>query len=60
MHFIPQVEKQTNHQVKTFQSDEGTEYKPLREHFEKKGIVHRLTCPYTSEQNGIIEKNTGA
>lgn len=56
IHFITQVEKQTNSHVKIFQSDGGTEYKPLKDYFSKRGIIHRITCPYTSKQNGLVER----
>lgn len=54
--FITQVEKLLNKSVKMFQTDGGTEYKQLKEFFNKKGIIHRTTCLYTSEQNVIIER----
>lgn len=38
------------------QIDEGTEFKPLKEYFQERGIIQRTTCPYTSEQNGLIER----
>lgn len=38
------------------QTDGGTEYKTLKNYIHDKGIVHRVTCPYTSEQNGLVER----
>ncbi|MEX5533345.1 hypothetical protein, partial [Pseudomonas syringae] len=42
--------------LKSVQTDNGTEFKPLTPHFTKLGIVHRLTCPYTHHQNGSVER----
>lgn len=38
------------------QTDGGTEFKPLKDYFQKRGIQHRITCPHTSEQNGLVER----
>lgn len=42
--------------VKIIQPGNGSEYKSLVNYFKDKGIVHRTTCPYTSEQNDIAER----
>ena len=44
--------------IKQFQSDNGGEYlsRQFRDFLSKNGICHRLTCPYTSQQNGIAER----
>lgn len=41
-----------------FQSDNGKEFdnSTIRQHFDKHGIAFRLTCPYTSAQNGKAER----
>ena len=54
--FITFIEKQTNCNVKAIQTDGGGEFKPLTKFFIQKGIRHRLTCPHTSEQNGLVER----
>ncbi|WMV53686.1 hypothetical protein MTR67_047071 [Solanum verrucosum] len=42
--------------IKEVQTDNGTEFNLLKSHFLRNGIIHRLTCPYTSPQNGIVER----
>lgn len=42
--------------MKILQSDGGTESKVLTNNFKEKRIIHRITCPYTSEQNGLVER----
>ncbi|KAL3634153.1 hypothetical protein CASFOL_021207 [Castilleja foliolosa] len=56
IHFHSYVKTQFNAKIKSMQSDGGTEYKPLGEFFRKEGIVHRLSCPYTPQQNGCAER----
>lgn len=38
------------------QSDGGTKYKPLSKFFIEHGIRHRMSCPYTPQQNGMAER----
>lgn len=38
-----------------FQTDGNGEFTPPIVALGKYGILHRLMCPYTSEQNGVIE-----
>ena len=51
------VENQFSTKIKHLQSDGGGEYTSL--HFQsflsKNGIIHRKSCPYTSQQNGLAE-----
>lgn len=54
--FIIQVERQLDRKLKVFQTDGGSEFKPLKEFFNERGIIHRYTCPYTSQQNGMVER----
>ncbi|KAE8727992.1 putative catalytic [Hibiscus syriacus] len=42
--------------IKSVQSDWGGEFRSLSPILTKAGITHRLTCPHTSEQNGIVER----
>ena len=51
-----QVENQLNTKIKIFQSDWGSEFRSLDFLFTQHGIIHRLSCPYTSDQNGIVER----
>jgi hypothetical protein len=51
-------ENQLNARIKTFRTDNGTEY--LSERFKSliksSGIIHQLTNPYTAQQNGVSER----
>jgi hypothetical protein len=42
--------------IKSFQSDWGGEYRKLNTLFNNIGIIHRISCPHTHQQNGIIER----
>jgi hypothetical protein len=52
------VENQFSTTIKQLQFDGGGEYNSL--HFQsflnKHGIIHRKTCPHTSQQNGLAER----
>ncbi|KAG8493268.1 hypothetical protein CXB51_010719 [Gossypium anomalum] len=50
------IKTQFGKTIKQFQSDWGGEYRAFTRVLASQGIVHRLTCPYTSEQNGIVER----
>ena len=52
------VENQLSHKLKTFQSNGGREFcnTPLQSFFDSKGISHQKSCPYTPEQNDIVER----
>uniref|UniRef100_A0A803P8J1 Integrase catalytic domain-containing protein n=1 Tax=Cannabis sativa TaxID=3483 RepID=A0A803P8J1_CANSA len=54
--FKTQVELQLGHQIKTLQSDWGGEFGSFTNLLEQCGIVHRLACPHTDEQNGVVER----
>ena len=36
--------------------DWGGEFQKLHSYFNKNGIIHRISCPYTHEQNGLSER----
>lgn len=38
------------------QSDWGGEFRPLWPIFQSYGIIHRITCPYSHQQNGSVER----
>lgn len=44
--------------IKQFQTDNGGEYlsNNFKQFLKTHGILHRLTCPHSSEQNGIFER----
>ena len=52
------VENQLDRKIKVFQSDGGGEYinQRFRDHLSHHGIQHRVSCPYTPEQNGLAER----
>ncbi|KAJ0938184.1 putative RNA-directed DNA polymerase [Helianthus annuus] len=56
--FVTQVEKQFDLPVKSFRSDNGTEFKnrELDAFCLKKGIVRQYSIPRTLEQNGVVER----
>ena len=56
IHFKNQAENTLNTTIKTFQSDWGGEFHAFSSLFNKHGIIHRVSCPHTSEQNGIVER----
>ncbi|KAE8710030.1 hypothetical protein F3Y22_tig00110328pilonHSYRG01140 [Hibiscus syriacus] len=50
------VERQFGVKLKVFQSDGGGEFGVLQAYMKEQGIVHRMSCPHTSEQNGLVER----
>lgn len=56
VHFKTMVENQFNTKIKGIQSDGGKEYSPFTKYLISHGIPHRLSCPYTSEQNDSAER----
>ncbi|AAD21687.1 Strong similarity to gi/3600044 T12H20.12 protease homolog from Arabidopsis thaliana BAC gb/AF080119 and is a member of the reverse transcriptase family PF/00078 [Arabidopsis thaliana] len=52
------VENQLNTKIKVFQSDGGGEFvsNKLKTHLSEHGIHHRISCPYTPQQNGLAER----
>jgi hypothetical protein len=43
-------------QIKSIQTDMGGEYGKLNTYLKNIGIHHQLICPYTHDDNGIIER----
>lgn len=54
--FYALVATQFNAFIKAFHSDGGGEFQKLRSFFKQRGLVYRLTCPHTDEQNGVTER----
>jgi Integrase core domain/GAG-pre-integrase domain len=56
--FINRVQTQYNGKIKTFRSDNGTEFvnNKFSNLFRDKGIIHQTTCINTPEQNGVSER----
>jgi len=50
------AENQTGHKLKSIQTDNAKEFLCFNSILCEYGIHHRLTCPYTHEQNGSIER----
>jgi hypothetical protein len=56
LQFQKYVERFFNSKIKTVQSDWGGEYRSISKFFQKCGIVHRVSCPHTHQQQGSIER----
>jgi len=54
--FVAMVERQFNTKLKSVQTDGGGEFRKLSSFFSSLGIIHRFSCPHTSEQNGLVER----
>ena len=54
--FKKKVENQFSTRIVSFQSDWGGEFQALTTYLKEHGIHHRVSCPYTSEQNGTAER----
>jgi len=54
--FIAMASRQFNKQVKTVRSNNGTEFMSLKSYFAERGIVHQISCVYTHQQNGRVER----
>ena len=56
--YIALVQTQFSCKIKTFQSDGGTEFvnTRVRSIFLNNGTHHRMSCPYTPQQNGRAER----
>lgn len=50
------VENQFNTKIKALQTDGGGESTALTSVLNDNGIHHRISCPHTSEQNGLAER----
>ncbi|KAG8501579.1 hypothetical protein CXB51_003840 [Gossypium anomalum] len=54
--FQKMVFTQFGKHIKQFQSDWGGEFRAFSSVLANQGILHRVSCPYTSEQNGVAER----
>lgn len=50
------VEKQFELPIKTLHTDFGGEFVAFTSFLKEQGITHLFTCPYTSQQNGRVER----
>nr|GEX29540.1 hypothetical protein [Tanacetum cinerariifolium] len=53
---VQMVERQFTTKLKNVQTDWGGEFRNLASFFSSPGIIHRRSCPHTSEQNGFVER----
>lgn len=53
-HTLIHTQFQTN--LKALQTYWGGEFRTVSKHLGKLGIIHRVTCPHTSHQNGTVER----
>ncbi|CAA0812276.1 Uncharacterized mitochondrial protein AtMg00710, partial [Striga hermonthica] len=51
------VENQLNKKIKALQTDGGGEFIGMTNFLNHVGIKHKISCPYTPEQNGLAERN---
>lgn len=56
LNFHQMVKVQFGCSVKMLQTNWGGEYRVLSKELSCLGVQHRVTCPYSSEQNGVTEK----
>lgn len=54
--FKAMIENQFNTNIKALQTDGGTEFRSLYPILSLNGILHRISCPYTPQQNGCVER----
>lgn len=54
--FQAHVERLLNTKIKVVRSDWGGEYHKLHRYFQRTGISHQVSCPHTSQQNGVAER----
>lgn len=55
-HLLKQAERALGVKLVTLQTDRGREFQALKSYLATEGIFHKLTCPYTLEQNGLVER----
>ncbi|GJV09216.1 putative RNA-directed DNA polymerase [Tanacetum coccineum] len=53
--FVQMVERQVTTKLNNVQTDWGGKFRNLASFFSSLGIIHRRSCPHTSEQNGFVE-----
>ncbi|KZV26181.1 hypothetical protein F511_06348 [Dorcoceras hygrometricum] len=56
INFQKYTELHFNAKIKTLQTDGGGEFRSLTAYCQSNGILHRFSCPYTSKQNGVVER----
>ena len=56
MEFHPKAERQFSTKLISLQTDWGGEFHALQIYLKQHGISHRVSYPYTPEQNGSVER----
>ncbi|KAL4573020.1 hypothetical protein LXL04_019813 [Taraxacum kok-saghyz] len=56
LEFRTMVKTQFSCDIKSMQTDWGGEYRNISTFLKTQGILHRVSCPHTHEQNGAIER----
>jgi hypothetical protein len=56
LEFQKYVERYFNSKIKIVQCDWGGEYRSLSKILQKMSISDQLSCPYTHQQNGVVER----
>ena len=54
--FKTMVEQQYNHPLKALQTNWRGEFRPINKFLTDLGVIHRLSCPHTHHQNGVVER----
>lgn len=56
--FIQLIKTQFNKTIKQIRTDNGMEFTSIqtKKLFSEHGIIHQLTCPYTPQPNGRVER----
>jgi histone deacetylase 1/2 len=54
--FKNMAELQLGYPLKALQSDWRGEFRPFTKYLTELGITHRLICPHTHHQNGVVER----
>jgi len=49
-------ERLQNSNIRSVQTDWGGEYHNLHTYFQSIGIIHRVSCPHTHQQQGCAER----
>ncbi|GAU41870.1 hypothetical protein TSUD_366180 [Trifolium subterraneum] len=55
-HFKSMVELEFGCKIKVVQTNGGGEFRPFTKFLTELGVIHRLTCPHTHHQNGLVER----
>lgn len=45
-----------NKKIEASQSDWGGEFQPFKQYLFELGIIHRVICPHTYHENGVVER----